>query len=95
MYVDGFIAYSEKSNQSQIKQDIDPKEIVQLMRSKSTITIVAEKHDNIAITQGLGDKNSLQLMSAKQPSSINYSFKFATIDESKEWYKLICSFIQN
>jgi len=63
------------------------------MRSKSSITIVAEKHDNVAITQGPGDKNSLQLNSANKPSSINYSFKFATIDEAKEWYKLICSFI--
>ena len=28
LYRDGFLAYTEKSNQSQIKQDIDPREVL-------------------------------------------------------------------
>lgn len=47
MYQDGSLAYTENKNQSQIKQDIDPKEILEIKRSKSTIIIEAEKQVNI------------------------------------------------
>lgn len=93
LYKDGFIAYTASLNQTQIKQDIDPREIIQIMRSKSTLTVVADRSDaNLA--QGLGERDTLVLNNnTKQQGSINYSFKFSTIDEAKDWYKLISSFI--
>ena len=92
LYRDGFIAYTEKNNQAQIKQAIDPHEILQIMRSKSTVTLVAEVSTS-NLGQG-GDRDTVLINNtAKQQAGINYSFKFSTIEEAKEWYKLISNFI--
>ena len=93
LYKDGFLAYTENRNLSQIKQDIDPREIIQIMRSKSTLTVVAERTE--ATVQGLGgDRDTLVLNNPSKPNgSINYSFKFSNVDEAKDWYQLISNFI--
>jgi hypothetical protein len=60
------------------------------MRSKGTITIIADRSNQ---TQGLGDRDTIVFNNTKQQGSVNYSFKFSTVDEAKDWFDLIKSYI--
>lgn len=94
IYKDGMMAYTEKNDIQKIKQEhIDPKEIVKITRRETTIQIIIEKTQPSSaylMTGASNDQDSQQPTSQKQ---INHSFKFGTVDEAKEWYKLICTFI--
>lgn len=45
------------------------------------------------MTDVSNENETFQYENKKQAPSINHSFKFGSVDEAKEWYQLICTFI--
>ena len=68
---------------------------MKITRKETNIQIVIEKNNQSTylMTDVSNDNETFQFENKKQAPSINHSFKFASVDEAKEWYQLICTFI--